>query len=108
MQGVEKAFWGTRKVMTLDFHHFATGFFPGSGSILDVGDGKGKGYALNVCLKPGLCDINYLHIIARIIQLCVDSYDPECFVMQCGCDGLFGDPVFIPRIINESDDTFKR
>ena len=41
---VEDAFSSTCKVMTLSLHKMEPGFFPGSGSVTDIGFGKGKGH----------------------------------------------------------------
>ena len=32
-------------------------------------------------------------IVTRILSSCMEKYIPDCIVVQCGCDGLFGDPV---------------
>jgi histone deacetylase 1/2 len=37
--------------MTLSFHEYGDGFFPGSGNYDSIGEGEGKGYSLNVPLK---------------------------------------------------------
>lgn len=58
--GVEEAFYLTNRVMTLSFHRFGD-FYPGTGSITDIGDHDGKYYALNVPLKRGIDDENYLN-----------------------------------------------
>jgi histone deacetylase 1/2 len=49
--GVEEAFFLTNRVMTLSFHEYGDGFFPGSGNYDSIGEGEGKGYSLNVPLK---------------------------------------------------------
>lgn len=37
--------------MTLSFHEYGEGFFPGSGNLDSIGEGQGRGYSLNVPLK---------------------------------------------------------
>jgi len=49
--GVEEAFFITNRVLTLSFHEYGDGFFPGSGNFDSIGEDEGKGYSLNVPLK---------------------------------------------------------
>jgi histone deacetylase 1/2 len=63
--GVEEAFYLTNRVMTLSFHRFGD-FFPGTGSITDVGEEEGKFYAMNVPLKKGIDDENYLRVFKKV------------------------------------------
>ena len=38
--GVEEAFYTTDRVMTVSFHKFGEGYFPGTGHLLDLGSGQ--------------------------------------------------------------------
>lgn len=33
------------------FHHHAPGFFPGTGAVDDIGEGRGRGFSVNFPLK---------------------------------------------------------
>lgn len=65
--GVENAFSFTNKVLTLSFHKFEPGFYPGTGSVDDIGLGKGKYYAVNVPLSEGLSDKKFYPLFERYI-----------------------------------------
>lgn len=65
--GVEEAFYLTNRVMTLSFHRFGD-FFPGTGSITDIGEDDGKHYAMNVPLKKGIDDDNYLNVFKTVFD----------------------------------------
>jgi len=54
--GVEEAFFLTNRVLTLSFHEYGEGFFPGSGNYDSIGEGEGKGFSINVPLKQGIDD----------------------------------------------------
>ena len=54
--GVEEAFYTTNRVMTVSFHRYGEGFFPGTGDLMDIGCGEGKYYSLNVPLKMFVTD----------------------------------------------------
>ncbi|XP_037083653.1 histone deacetylase 8-like [Pollicipes pollicipes] len=54
--GVENAFMYSSKVFTLSIHHYEDGYFPGTGSMDDVGYGRGRYFCFNVPLKEGATD----------------------------------------------------
>jgi histone deacetylase 1/2 len=80
--GVEEAFYLTNRVMTLSFHRFGD-FFPGTGSITDVGEDEGKYYSMNVPLKKGIDDEDYLRVfkkvylkfISRLLKVLLNTID---------------------------------
>lgn len=57
--GVEQAFFTTNRVMTVSFHEFGDGFFPGTGGLNSIGEGEGKHHSINVPLAPGIDDDSY-------------------------------------------------
>ena len=63
--GVEEAFYLSNRVMTLSFHRFGD-FFPGTGSITDIGEGEGKFYSVNVPLKKGIDDESYMYAYEKV------------------------------------------
>ena len=65
----------------------------GTGSLKDVGFGNGQYYALNIPLRSGLNGLNFLKIFKNVVNNVLSCYSPDSIVMQCGVDGLFGDPL---------------
>jgi histone deacetylase 8 len=63
--GVENAFSFSRNVMTLSLHNFEAGYFPGSGNVSSVGFGKGKYFAVNVPLKGGITDRQFVSVFSE-------------------------------------------
>jgi histone deacetylase 1/2 len=88
--GVEEAFYTTDRVMTVSFHKFGD-YFPGTGSVKDVGKDKGKNYALNFPLNDGVDDASFEDIFQVIIGAVMEKYRPSAVVLQCGADSLSGD-----------------
>lgn len=88
--GVEEAFYGTDRVMTLSFHKYGD-FFPGTGALADIGHDKGKNYSVNVPLGDGLDDKSFLSIFKPIMAKVMEVYRPSAIVLQCGADSLTGD-----------------
>uniref|UniRef100_A0A0L8GXG0 histone deacetylase n=1 Tax=Octopus bimaculoides TaxID=37653 RepID=A0A0L8GXG0_OCTBM len=91
--GVEEAFAVTSKVFTVSFHKLLPGFFPGTGSIDDVGFGKGIHHCVNVPLMDGIKDVEFVALFKRIMSEVIDVFAPEAIVCQCGADGIAGDPM---------------
>ncbi|XP_052810380.1 histone deacetylase 8-like isoform X2 [Mya arenaria] len=91
--GVEDAFCSTNKVMTVSVHKHDVGFFPGTGSINDVGFGKGRYHTVNIPLRDGIRDTEFSALVCRILVKVKEQYQPDVVVCQCGADGLAGDPM---------------
>ncbi|KAJ1940997.1 Histone deacetylase 8, partial [Linderina macrospora] len=101
--GVQDAFLYSNKVMTLSFHHFDRGFYPNSGGIPVEGKGKGKGFSLNVPLMQGTTDSSFLQAFEEVMKFVWLSFEPQAVVVQCGSDGLAGDPY---KVFNLTTDAF--
>ncbi|KAG0054231.1 Histone deacetylase 8 [Gryganskiella cystojenkinii] len=91
--GVERAFQYTDKVLTVSLHHFADGFYPGTGSGKVSGVPARTKAAVNLPLKSGLCRATLARIFDEMIEPLVASFNPEAVVLQCGVDGMAGDPL---------------
>src|SRR5882762_782016 len=87
--GVEEAFYTTDRVMTVSFHKYGE-YFPGTGSVHDIGVGKGKGYSLNFPLLDGMDDASFELVFKSIISKVMEVYQPGAVVLQCGADSLSG------------------
>ena len=88
--GVEEAFFCTDRVMTCSFHKYGD-YFPGTGSINDIGYGKGKYYAVNFPCYEGMDDISFEYVFTKTINNIVEKFKPEAIVLQGGTDSLLGD-----------------
>lgn len=86
--GVQEAFYVTDRVMTVSFHKYGDGFFPGTGDLNEIGVKGGKYYSVNVPLKDGIDDDSYRFVFRPVIQAVVDHYKPTAIVLQCGADSL--------------------
>ena len=86
--GVQEAFYTTDRVMTLSFHKYGDGFFPGTGDIHEIGVDRGKYYSLNVPLRDGIDDAGYAYVFKPVVQNVIEKYRPTAIVLQCGADSL--------------------
>jgi len=79
--GIEEAFFLTNRVMTLSFHEYGDGFFPGSGNIDSIGEGEGRGYSINVPLKQGITDDMYIDLFKNVVKSVLQHYQPNIIVL---------------------------
>jgi hypothetical protein len=86
--GVQEAFYTTDRVMTVSFHKYGNYFFPMTGDLYEVGHAGGKYYSVNVPLKDGISDEQYLYLFKAVISNVMECYRPTCIVLQCGADSL--------------------
>jgi acetoin utilization deacetylase AcuC-like enzyme len=81
--GVEFAFAQTEKVVTLSFHVYEPGFFPGTGN----GKETSKG-VYNVPFERWTKSPIWEETVKRCVEMVWKKVNPACLVLQCGCDGI--------------------
>ena len=64
-----------------------------SGFINERGEGRGKGYNLNIPLPRGVNDTEYLLVIEKALTWLSDLYTPDLLILQLGTDPLEEDPL---------------
>lgn len=79
--------------MTVSFHKYEPGYYPGTGSVNDIGMEPAAYFAVNVPLKEGITDEPYTKLFTKIMEKIHVVYKPDCLVVQCGADSLSGDPL---------------
>jgi acetoin utilization protein AcuC len=91
--GVQAAFYDDPRVLTVSFHESGRYLFPGTGEVIENGEGAGLGYALNLPLAPFTQDVSWIEVIETIVPELCRRYRPTLIVSQHGCDGHAGDPL---------------
>ncbi len=91
--GVEAIFYNTDDVLTISLHQHGDTLFPGTGFPDDIGQGAGRGYAVNVPLAPGTGDDLYLQVFRDVVPPLVRAFNPDVLVTQLGVDTLVTDPL---------------
>lgn len=86
--GVQEAFYGNNRVMTLSIHKHGDGFFPGTGDIDEVGLERGRYYSVNVPLRTGIDDAGYAYVFEPIVTAAIEAFQPSAIVLQGGADSL--------------------
>ncbi len=91
--GVQKAFYGTNRVLTISLHESGYTLFPGTGFEDEIGEGEGEGYSVNLPLSPNTDDEVYLWTFEEIVPPLIDAFRPDIVVTQLGVDTFFDDPL---------------
>jgi len=92
--GVQSAYYSSDSVYTLSLHQSPEYAFPfRSGFLEERGEGRGKGYCLNVPLPPGINDDEFLYVLERVLPCVRDIFRPDVYVLQLGTDPLLEDPL---------------
>ncbi|KAF9091174.1 Histone deacetylase 8 [Mortierella sp. AD031] len=87
--GVEGAFQFTDKVLTVSIHHYAEGFYPGTGA--GIPSSVRTKAVVNVPLKACLSDGALKKVFDDMIEPLVKQFSPDAVVLQCGVDGESSD-----------------
>jgi len=91
--GVEAAFVTRDDVLTVSVHESGRYLFPGTGAARDIGEGAGRGYAVNMPLPPGAGPAELLLALDRVVVPAVRAFAPDAIVAQLGADSHRGDPL---------------
>jgi acetoin utilization protein AcuC len=91
--GVEAAFYGDARVLTISLHESGYTAFPGTGFPQESGHGAAEGAAVNVALPPGTGDAGWLRAFHAVVPPLVRAFEPQILVTQLGCDTHRLDPL---------------
>ncbi|HEY3308828.1 MAG TPA: acetoin utilization protein AcuC [Desulfuromonadaceae bacterium] len=91
--GVQEAFYDSDQVLTISLHESGIYFFPGTGFEDEVGEGRGKGYTVNIPLIAHADDALYMKAFDEVIYPLMAAYDPDVIVTQIGADTFRTDPL---------------
>jgi acetoin utilization deacetylase AcuC-like enzyme/GNAT superfamily N-acetyltransferase len=84
--GVQRSFYDEPRVMTISLHETGRYLFPGTGDVLELGNGLGRGYSVNVPLEPFTEDDSYIEAINSLLSPLIISFAPDVIITQHGCD----------------------
>jgi acetoin utilization protein AcuC len=90
--GVFYAFEDDPELIFVDIHEDGQFLYPGTGGAHERGRGAAQGTKLNLPLAPGAGDAEFLRAWEKAERF-LEGFRPEFFILQCGADGLGGDPL---------------
>lgn len=89
--GTQRAFYDDPTVLYISTHQFP--YYPGTGSKSEIGEGKGKGYTLNIPLPPGQDDETFVSIYKDIVRPTIEKFSPDFILVSAGFDIHVLDPL---------------
>jgi acetoin utilization protein AcuC len=91
--GVQAAFYRCADVLTISTHERGDRLFPGTGAVEEIGEGAGRGYAVNLPLNPYTDDGVYLDAFEAVVPPVLRAFNADVVVAQLGIDGHRTDPL---------------
>jgi acetoin utilization deacetylase AcuC-like enzyme len=88
--GTLKTFYNTDKVLFWSLHQYPA--FPGGGFVNEIGEGKGKGFSINVPLPPESGDDIFMHAINSFMTI-AEQFAPDVVAVSAGFDAHIEDPL---------------
>jgi len=90
--GVFYSYESDPELFIFDIHEDGRFLYPGTGSSSETGHASAKGTKVNVPLAPGSGDEEVAARLPRLEEF-AEASRPEFIILQCGADGLRGDPI---------------
>lgn len=91
--GVQDAFYGTDKVLTISLHESGNYLFPGTGFEGEIGEGEGRGYSVNIPMPPSSDDELFIYAFNEVVPSLIERFRPDIVVGQLGVDSFLTDPL---------------
>jgi len=89
--GTQHIFEKDPRVLYVSSHAFP--FYPGSGGLDEVGEGKGRGFTVNLPMPSGCGDAEYTRVYRDFVEPIGRAFGPELLLVSAGFDPGQGDPI---------------
>jgi acetoin utilization deacetylase AcuC-like enzyme len=89
--GTQHHFYARDDIFFVSTHRYP--FFPGTGLENETGEGKGKGFTLNIPLQALTDDPVFQSIYTKNVLPAVKEFDPELILVSAGFDAHEDDPL---------------
>ncbi len=87
--GTQDSFYSDRDVLYFSTH--LAPYYPGTGSIEQVGNGAGLGYTVNVPMPAWCGDDEYMRVFDEVLLPTARRYKPELILVSAGYDSHWAD-----------------
>jgi acetoin utilization protein AcuC len=91
--GVQDAFYADDRVLVISFHETGRDLYPWSGFENEIGEGKGRGYTVNVPLPQKTDDEAFVRAFEEIVPPLLEAYSPDMVIAELGADTHISDPL---------------
>lgn len=89
--GTQHSFYDDPSVLFFSTHQFP--YYPGTGHAMETGEGKGRGYTINVPLPGGQGDDEYREIFHKVLVPAAEAFRPDFVLISAGFDAHRDDPL---------------
>jgi acetoin utilization deacetylase AcuC-like enzyme len=89
--GTNDIFHDTDQVLFVSIHQ--SPLYPGTGPASDVGSGKGRGFTVNLPVRPGAGDRAFTSLVDRVVVPLAQAFAPQLMLISAGYDAHHDDPL---------------
>jgi acetoin utilization deacetylase AcuC-like enzyme len=89
--GTNDSFWERDDVLYVSTHQYP--HYPGTGGIGAIGEGKGKGYTVNLPFPGGCGDATFEYAFESLIEPVLRQFGPASIMVSIGGDSHYMDPL---------------
>jgi acetoin utilization protein AcuC len=79
------------RVLFIDLHQDPRTLYPGTGFAHEIGEGKGKGFTVNIPLPPGASDQAFEYALDHVFAPLAEEFRPQIIIRNGGSDPHFAD-----------------
>jgi acetoin utilization deacetylase AcuC-like enzyme len=94
--GTQHMFYRDPRVLYLSSHEFP--FYPGTGALDEVGEGRGRGFTVNLPMPAGMGDAEYARVYRQVVEPVGRAFDPQLLLVSVGFDPHVADPLAGMRV----------
>ena len=94
--GTQDMFYSDPRVLYVSTHAYP--FYPGTGALGEVGEGKGRGFTVNLPMPPGMDDEDYARAYREFVGPVGRAFDAQLVIVSAGFDPYEGCPIAPMRV----------
>ncbi len=91
--GTQDIFYADPSFLFVSLHLYQSFFYPGTGSLDELGKDQGVGTTMNIPLPPGSGDNVYRIFIKQLVEPKIVDFQPELLLISAGFDAHWRDPL---------------
>lgn len=79
------------RVLFIDLHQDPRTLYPGTGFVHEIGEGRGKGFTVNVPMPQGASDQAYEYALDHVFAPLAEEFQPDIIIRNGGSDPHYAD-----------------
>ena len=111
--GTEALIGDDPNILFISSHQYP--FYPGTGSINEIGNGEAEGTVINIPFPAGVGDVGFRDVYETVVFPSIEKFKPDLILVSAGYDAHWDDPLanlslsltgfnWISRRLNETAD----